>query len=335
MSTSAPAPPDPTATANAQEGLNKETAQTQAELNMVNQTTPYGSMTYNQTGTAPDGTPTYTSTQTLNPAEQKLFNTYVGTQQGLGKDAGALMKNLGSSLTNAPNLDPSTLTNQMMQWGQQYMQPIFNQQQSNLDSQLQAQGITQGSQAYGNAQNLQARNVDNAYENLFMQAEPMAYSQALSSYQAPIQTLGTLLGESQPGSVSQNLTQTPSEQIQPADIQSLTEQNYAQQNANYENTMSGLFSIPSAVLGGWARMGFATPSDIRIKENITKVGQLDNGLPVYIFNYKTDPDGIPQIGLMAQDVEKIAPDAVTEINGVKHIYYERLKDYNGPNFTKH
>ena len=60
-------------------------------------------------------------------------------------------------------------------------------------------------------------------------------------------------------------------------------------------------------------------SDIRVKENISQVGLLDNGLPVYLFNYKGNKT--PQIGLMAQDVEKVNKDAVVEIDGIKRVYY--------------
>ena len=63
-------------------------------------------------------------------------------------------------------------------------------------------------------------------------------------------------------------------------------------------------------------------SDRRAKEDITQVGMLDNGLPVYTFRYKGDPT--IQMGVMAQDVEKVNPDAVAEINGVKHVNYGAL-----------
>jgi hypothetical protein len=320
MSLSQPTPPNPYTVANAQEELNKQSAQYQAQINDVNQITPYGSLTYAQTGTYADGMPMYTATQSLSAPEQQLFNTTVGTQEALAGDASKLAANLGGSLTNAPNLNNGALTQQDMDWANQYMQPLFNQQQGNLNAQLAAQGITQGSQAYNNAQNLQNRNVNNAYQSFFMQAEPQAYSQALQTYEAPIQTLGTLLGEGQPGTVGGSLTQTPQEQIQPADIESIFEDQYSQQNQIYANTMSGLFGTGSALLGGLAR---AIPfgSDIRIKENIVQVGRLKNGLPIYQFNYIFDPDGIPRIGLMAQDVEKVHPEAVGEINGIKHVNY--------------
>jgi hypothetical protein len=45
-----PTPPDPQATASAQTGTNLATAQANAAMNNVNQVTPYGNLTYNQTG---------------------------------------------------------------------------------------------------------------------------------------------------------------------------------------------------------------------------------------------------------------------------------------------
>lgn len=319
MSMSAPAPPDPYAVAAAQTQTNKDTAKYTAEMNMVDQTNPFGTTKYTQSGTNPDGSPKYSATTALNAPQQQLMDTMVNTQQGIGSAANKLIGNLGDSLSTAPNLNTDALTSKMMGWFNKYEKPIWDQQQSNLDSKLAAQGITQGSDAWNNAQNLQARNVGDATNSYLMQAEPTAYSQALSTYQAPIQTLGTLLGQSTPGNVNQNNAATPTTHMDPANISGDIYQSYQSKLGNYENTMNGLFSIPSALLGGWARMGM--PSDIRVKENISKVGQLDNGLPIYIFNYKTDPDGIPQVGLMAQDVEKFRPDAVFERNGIKHVDY--------------
>ena len=60
-------------------------------------------------------------------------------------------------------------------------------------------------------------------------------------------------------------------------------------------------------------------SDRRMKRDIKRVGTLDNGLPIYVFRYKAG--GPVQIGLMAQDVERVKPHAVGEINGVKHVNY--------------
>jgi hypothetical protein len=325
MSLSAPSPPNPQATAAAQEQVNQQAATQQAEINDVNQVTPYGDLTYQQTGTSSDGTPQFTATTQLSPQEQDLFNTTVQTQQGAANSANNLIKNLGTELSSAPNLGNDDLINTMMGWQQKYMSPIFAQQQSNLNSQLAAQGITQGSDAYNNAQNLQARNVDNAYESALASDEGQAYNQAAESYQLPIQTLATLLGEGSPASANSGLVQTPQEQIQPANEEGLVQQDYQSELNNYGNTMSGLFSIPSAVLGGWARAGgLSALSDRRAKKDIARVGSLNDGTPVYRYRLKNDPAGAMQIGLMAQDIADDMPDAIgIGDDGFLHVDYER------------
>ncbi len=60
-------------------------------------------------------------------------------------------------------------------------------------------------------------------------------------------------------------------------------------------------------------------SDRRLKQDIEQVGTLFDGTPVYGFRYKGAP--AYHIGLMAQDVEKITPEAVMEINGYKAVDY--------------
>jgi endosialidase-like protein len=60
-------------------------------------------------------------------------------------------------------------------------------------------------------------------------------------------------------------------------------------------------------------------SDARAKDNIAPVGMLFDGTPIASFNYKGDPRS--QIGVIAQDVEKRTPDAVSERGGLKHVDY--------------
>jgi len=62
-------------------------------------------------------------------------------------------------------------------------------------------------------------------------------------------------------------------------------------------------------------------SDRRAKENIKRVGTLDNGLPVYAFNYKGHP--VRQIGLMADEVELVNPSAVVTLDGTQYVDYEK------------
>ena len=65
--------------------------------------------------------------------------------------------------------------------------------------------------------------------------------------------------------------------------------------------------------------------DVRLKEDIAPVGELYDGQPVFSYKYKGDPT--PRIGLVAQEVEKVRPDAVTEIGGYKAVDYGRATEY--------
>lgn len=86
-----PAPVNPVTAATAQTGSNVETAIANTALNNPNIVSPYGTTLTKQTGTQkitlPDGTtrdvPTYTQTQSLSPAEQKIYDQQVQGRQGL------------------------------------------------------------------------------------------------------------------------------------------------------------------------------------------------------------------------------------------------------------
>jgi hypothetical protein len=90
----------------------------------------------------------------------------------------------------------------------------------------------------------------------------------------------------------------------------------AQAQASYS---SGLFSGIGGVAQG---IGSAVASDRRVKTNIKIVGKTDSGLPVYTYQYKGQ--NVTQMGVMAQDVEMVNPEAVVEINGIKHVDYNRI-----------
>ena len=74
-------------------------------------------------------------------------------------------------------------------------------------------------------------------------------------------------------------------------------------------------------LGGGAAL-FSVLSDRRAKENIKRVGKTDSGLNVYTYNYKGHP--MTQMGVMAQEVEEVMPDAVHEFNGLKTVDYTKV-----------
>ena len=72
--------------------------------------------------------------------------------------------------------------------------------------------------------------------------------------------------------------------------------------------------------GGWTG---AMMSDIKTKENVSLLGLSKSGLPIISFNYIWDRSR-RFIGTIAQEVEKINPEAVEIINGMKAVFYNEI-----------
>jgi len=96
---------------------------------------------------------------------------------------------------------------------------------------------------------------------------------------------------------------------------------------NYGSTSSGGSSTTSTIpnnsgmqlLGTLGAAAISAFSDIHVKENIVPEGTTWKGLSVYQYNYIGD--STKRRGVMAQQVERMYPDAVTTINGIKAVNY--------------
>ena len=92
--------------------------------------------------------------------------------------------------------------------------------------------------------------------------------------------------------------------------------------------MANLFNMPAQFLGMQYGAKVGTPgfgglfSDRRLKRNITKIGTRPDGLGVYEFEYIWG--GGRQIGLMAQEVQGVYPDAVGEVGGYLTVNYSKV-----------
>lgn len=85
-----------------------------------------------------------------------------------------------------------------------------------------------------------------------------------------------------------------------------------------------LFNLPAQFLGmqmGGGKAG-SLFSDIRLKKNIKKISTRPDGLNVYEFDYIWG--GGRQIGLMAQEVQGVYPDAVSESDGYLMVNYSKV-----------
>lgn len=97
------------------------------------------------------------------------------------------------------------------------------------------------------------------------------------------------------------------------------------QTSAYNAGMSQQGLDVGSLLGGAAKAYTAFGSDVRLKQNIKRVGTDERTqLPIYEFEYKATP-GERFRGVMAHEVEVNFPDAViTRADGYKAVFYERL-----------
>lgn len=173
----APQPTDPKETSAAQTGTNVSTAIANAMMGNVNQITPNGSLTYNQTGsykwTDPYtektyDVPTFTATQTYSPAQQAMMDQNQAAQTnlaGLANQQSSFLKNymaqplsiadmgaaptLGALKTSydAPN------TQQVQDALMARMQPGLDRDRTALETKLSNMGLKAGSSAWQDAMN--------------------------------------------------------------------------------------------------------------------------------------------------------------------------------------
>lgn len=82
-------------------------------------------------------------------------------------------------------------------------------------------------------------------------------------------------------------------------------------------------------IGGFlgSAAGAIAKSDVRLKKNIHKVGELDNGLNVYQYRYIDDDEKV-HLGVMAQEVAEIKPEALGPLteDGYMTVDYGKLGD---------
>jgi hypothetical protein len=308
-------------TAQAQGGLNRDTAVSQQLINMTDQVNPWGTVSYSPNGSTSyvDSTgrtvsiPRYTQTTNLSPEQQEIFNRTQTAQtnlSGLAADQSGMLRDYLSKPFEFDNQDAADWSYDLAS------SRILPQQQRNeeaLRSRLINQGIRPGSSAFSTEMNSMGQQNVDQLNQLALTGRSQAFGESIAQRNQPINEITALMSGSQVSNPAQMSGATPQASVGGVDYTGLVNQQYQAKVANQQALMGGLFGLAGA----------AVPfmSDERLKKDITRVGTLDNGLPVYLYRYKSG--GGFHIGLMAQDVEKVRPEAVTEIEGMKAVYYDR------------
>lgn len=255
----APTPPSPQETASAQTSTNIGTAVANNAMGQVNQITPYGNLTYDQTGTYQytdpytgdvHDLPQYTATTTLNDQQQQTLDASQAAQTNLAQLASERSDFLKDYL---PGTEAATdqIDAKLYDLGSKRLDPRFQRQRDATHTRLANQGIAPGSEAYNREMDLIGRSENDAYNQLLLQGR----GQAMSEVNMPLNQITALLSGSQVS--NPNVQYSAPQGAATTDVAGLINQNYGQQMNNYNTQMAqrnsllgGLFGLGAAGITG-------------------------------------------------------------------------------------
>lgn len=304
--------------------MNRDTALTQQQINMVNQNTPDGSLTYNQTGNSSfvDSTgktvytPTYTATTTLSPQQAAIKAQTDKASLNLGTIASERSAFLKDYLAKPFDVNAET-EKKLYDMGASRLDPRFETQRDQLSTRLVASGIRPGTAAYDQQMQEFENTRNDAYNQLALTGRQQAFNEATYERAQPLNEISALMSGAQvqqPGFVN-----TPSANVGGVDYTGLVNSNYQAKVQNQNAMMGGLFGLASAGIK-------AIPwSDRRLKKDIAQIGTAKS-LPWYSFRYIWDAVTAPmREGFMADDVVKVMPAAViSDSSGFFKVDYDMV-----------
>lgn len=260
-----------------------------------------------------------------------LFQPAAQTQdyvdyQGLNAAVDAALANQGT-----PEGYGSLLENFDMSKFEQDPSYQFRQDEANkaLQRQMAAQGVTLGGGGYGEINPQAMRAMNELTQNLASQEYASAYDRFNID---KMNTYNMLAGVSGMGQAATGQMAGAGQNYATNTGNLTTGLASAQLNAQMANASKP--SMFDTLLGAGTQLGSAyLLSDRRLKTNIELIGE-ENGFNVYKFNYTKGGDLSPSglvddentyIGVMADEVEKVDPSAVTVMpNGYKAVNYDKI-----------
>lgn len=226
--------------------------------------------------------------------------------------------------------------------GRALLEPRFEEERERLEQRLVDQGLPRGGEAFtrelnrlqeGQGEQLTRLSLDAVSAGRQEQSRLQALASGLRAQQFGEQTglsaLERQIRAQQFGEVgSIGGFATPFTQISAptVDVAGITNQGFQNQLASVQaqnEARSQQTSAFGSLLSGAGSLAGAAAvfSDRTLKENIELVGK-ENGYNIYKFNYKGKDT--KHIGVMAQEVEEIMPEAVTEVDGFKAVNYDMI-----------
>lgn len=279
----------------------------QTTANRPDQNTAFGFSNWHQN---PDGT----------WAQQTGFNGPLqGAVQGLQAQAA---QNAGQPFDNGSAARTQAIQS-AYDASSSRLNPQFSREQEQLQSQLANQGLDPTSAAYRSAMSQFGQQKNDAYQGAMNSAigqgtaaQQATFGENLQAQMAPYQQMEALYGLGGAPSFMGAGAATPANLL--AAVSGYGNYQLGQDQANAQMWGSALGGLGSAV-GAGAGLALAR-SDERVKQNIQRLPvDAIPGVPLALFEYRSHP-GQQYAGVIAQDLEKVAPDHVTEgPDGIKRV----------------
>jgi len=282
--------------------------------------TPGGSQEVTWKGNNP------TIRQTLSPEQQALYDQKTQQQQGLSNlgllNVGNLQDVYSDSFNEDGSLDRQRVEDSLYNRSVSRLDPQFQRQEDQLRTRLTNQGLNPNDEAWQNELKDFNNSRNDAYEGARTQsvlqggtAQQQALAAALQMRQQPLQEQAQLMSLSQGQMPEFQPYQAPDYQGAFNNQSNFQLGKYNADSAQYSNNQNGLLTL--GALGTAALM----MSDRRLKKDIVFLENID-GFNIYSFKYIWDEK--EQIGVMADEVEKILPEAVKTVRGYKMVNYGML-----------
>lgn len=316
-----PPAPDYAGAAREQGAANVASGIAQSMMGRPNVQTPFGSQTWRQTGTTNVGgydIPEMTGTQTLSPEVRAMFDRAFSTSSQ------PFQANRAPGVAETA-IDRNSVRDALAARQEQ----SIGQDRENVQSDLIARGIPQGSEAWNREMDRLDRMTVDARQQAelgagqaqqqAMQSRQQLIQEALLNRQLPINELASIMSGTQMAPAFGGGGGGPA--IQPPNIMGATESSYGAsldqanaRNAAAANNTNAAASIIAAYL-------MAGGSDIRLKSNIVRVGTHPLGIGVYEY----DIEDRRERGVMAQELAEVMPEAVfTMPSGYYGVFYHMI-----------
>jgi hypothetical protein len=321
----APKPPDPVKTAAAQTGSNQSTAIYEQMLNMQDQRTPYGSVTWQPAGTWSYTDPTtgklinvpkFMASTVLSPAQQGLLDqeqTFDARYNQMAIDQAGRVKD---TLSTPFKYDPGVHESWAGGLYDKLNRDSISRNQDELAQSLANRGLNIGTKAYDQAMRDFTEGNQRARDQFMLDSYGTGMNTALTERNQPLKEGIALMGGGQ--ITEPTWLQGPQSGVANTDVAGLTNQAYAQKLAASQQQgglWSALGQIGGAALGGWMASDERVKNVKSGKKGLSKLAEKE-------WSYK----GSDQVHRTptAQDVERQIPEAVAEVDGVKYVNWNRV-----------